>query len=81
VDHCDAIILWGHNVAETQAVLWMRILDRRRGPDRPRMVAIDPRRTPVAQEAGGSSAARTACSQRCSRASTSRTRPRLPPAA
>ena len=29
----------------------MRILDRRRGPDPPRMVAIDPRRTPVAQEA------------------------------
>ena len=32
VDHCDAIALWGHNVAETQTVLWMRMLDRRRGP-------------------------------------------------
>jgi ferredoxin-nitrate reductase len=51
VDHCDAIVPWGHNVAETQAVLWMRMLDRRRGPDPPRLVAIDPRRTPVAQEA------------------------------
>ena len=34
VDHCDAIALFGHNVAETQAVLWMRMLDRRRGPRR-----------------------------------------------
>jgi ferredoxin-nitrate reductase len=51
VDHCDAIALWGHNVAETQTVLWMRMLDRRRGPDPPRMVAIDPRFTPVAREA------------------------------
>ena len=23
VDHCDAIALWGHNVAETQTVLWI----------------------------------------------------------
>jgi ferredoxin-nitrate reductase len=51
VDHCDAIVLWGHNVAETQAVLWMRMLDRRRGPDPPQMVAVDPRATPVAREA------------------------------
>ena len=34
VDHCDAVALWGHNVAETQAVLWMRMLDRRRVPIR-----------------------------------------------
>ena len=51
VDHCDAIALWGHNVAETQTVLWMRMLDRRRGPDPPRMLAVDPRPTPVAREA------------------------------
>ena len=51
VDHCDAIALWGHNVAETQAVLWMRMLDRRRGADPPRMLAVDPRPTPVAREA------------------------------
>ncbi|MEU8820157.1 nitrate reductase [Actinoplanes sp. NPDC048796] len=51
VDHCDAIALWGHNVAETQTVLWMRMLDRRRGPNPPRMMVADPRRTPVAQEA------------------------------
>jgi ferredoxin-nitrate reductase len=51
VDHCDAIALWGHNVAETQTVLWMRMLDRRRGSDPPRMIAVDPRPTPVAREA------------------------------
>jgi ferredoxin-nitrate reductase len=51
VDRCDALLLWGHNVAETQAVLWMRMLDRRRGADPPRMVAVDPRPTPVAREA------------------------------
>jgi ferredoxin-nitrate reductase len=51
IDHCDAIALWGHNVAETQAVLWMRMLDRRRGADPPRMLAVDPRPTPVAAEA------------------------------
>jgi anaerobic selenocysteine-containing dehydrogenase len=51
IDHCDAIALWGHNVAETQAVLWMRMLDRRRGADPPRMLAVDPRPTPVAEEA------------------------------
>src|SRR5690606_23839285 len=48
VDHCDAITLWGHNVAETQTVLWMRMLDRLCGPDRPRLVVADPRPTPAA---------------------------------
>jgi anaerobic selenocysteine-containing dehydrogenase len=51
VDHCDAIALWGHNVAETQTVLWMRMLDRRRGLNPPAMLAVDPRATPVAREA------------------------------
>jgi ferredoxin-nitrate reductase len=51
VDHCDTLALWGHNVAETQAVLWMRMLDRLHGPDRPRLVVADPRLTPVAHEA------------------------------
>jgi ferredoxin-nitrate reductase len=50
VDHCDAIALYGHNVAETQDVLWSRMLDRRRGPDPPRMICVDPRPTPVAEE-------------------------------
>jgi ferredoxin-nitrate reductase len=50
-DLCDTLFLVGHNVAETQTVLWMRILDRLRGPDRPRLVVVDPRRTVPAREA------------------------------
>jgi anaerobic selenocysteine-containing dehydrogenase len=51
IDHCDTIALFGHNVAETQVTLWARMLDRRRGGDPPRMLCVDPRRTPVAREA------------------------------
>jgi anaerobic selenocysteine-containing dehydrogenase len=51
IDHADAIVMYGHNVAETQAVTWMRILDRRRGPNPPKLIAVDPRPTPVAEEA------------------------------
>ena len=43
IDHCDALFLCGHNVAETQTVLWMRMLDRLAGPDPPRLVCVDPR--------------------------------------
>ncbi len=51
VDHCDALAIWGHNVAETQTVLWMRMLDRRRGANPPRLLCVDPRETSVAREA------------------------------
>ena len=51
VDHTDTICCYGHNVAETQAVLWMRMLDRLHGPNRPKLLVVDPRRTPVAEEA------------------------------
>jgi anaerobic selenocysteine-containing dehydrogenase len=51
IDHTDAICCYGHNVAETQTVLWMRMLDRLHGPNRPRLLAVDPRETPVAKEA------------------------------
>jgi ferredoxin-nitrate reductase len=51
VDHADAICLYGHNVAETQAVLWMRMLDRLEGPQPPKLVVVDPRPTPAAQRA------------------------------
>jgi anaerobic selenocysteine-containing dehydrogenase len=34
IDSCDAIFLYGHNMAETQTVLWSRVLDRLAGPDR-----------------------------------------------
>ncbi len=51
VDSCDAIFLYGHNVAETQSVLWARMLDRLDGPEPPRLVCVDPRRTRVAERA------------------------------
>ena len=51
VDHADAIALFGHNVAETQTVLWMRILDRLAGSDPPAILCVDPRPTPVARAA------------------------------
>lgn len=56
VDHADVIALFGHNAAETQPVLWMRILDRLAGPTPPRLLCVDPRRTAVARaavESGG----------------------------
>ncbi|MEV6391011.1 molybdopterin oxidoreductase family protein [Nocardia xishanensis] len=51
VDHADVIALFGHNVAETQSVLWTRILDRLAGPNPPAIVCVDPRHTPVAAHA------------------------------
>jgi anaerobic selenocysteine-containing dehydrogenase len=51
IDACDTLLLVGHNVAETQTVLWMRMLDRLDGPSPPRLVVVDPRRTAVAARA------------------------------
>nr|WP_211239587.1 nitrate reductase [Jiangella gansuensis] len=51
IDHADTIALFGHNMAETQVVLWSRILDRLAGPNPPRILCVDPRETPVAREA------------------------------
>ncbi|NUO35425.1 MAG: nitrate reductase [Dermatophilaceae bacterium] len=51
IDHADVIALFGHNVAETQTVLWMRILDRLAGDDPPKVLCVDPRPTPVAKAA------------------------------
>jgi anaerobic selenocysteine-containing dehydrogenase len=50
-DHADVIALFGHNIAETQPVQWMRLLDRLEGADPPRLVCVDPRPTPVARRA------------------------------
>ena len=50
-DTTDAILLTGHNAAKTQTVLWMRILDRRRGSNPPKLIVIDPRETVTAKEA------------------------------
>lgn len=51
VDHADVIALFGHNMAETQPVLWMRVLDRLAGGDPPRLLCVDPRPTQVARHA------------------------------
>ncbi len=51
IDACNALFLFGHNVAETQTVLWARMLDRLDGPNPPRLVCVDPRRTNVAERA------------------------------
>ncbi|MGW5053650.1 molybdopterin oxidoreductase family protein [Actinokineospora sp. NPDC004072] len=51
VDHADVIALFGHNAAETQAVLWSRVLDRLAGPQPPALLCVDPRPTPVAKAA------------------------------
>ena len=59
LDACDTLFLVGHNVAETQTVMWMRMLDRLRGPNRPKLIVVDPRRTPVAAEADVHLAIRT----------------------
>jgi anaerobic selenocysteine-containing dehydrogenase len=51
IDHCDTLLHVGINIAETQTVSWARTLDRLHGPDRPRLVVIDPRPTQAAKEA------------------------------
>jgi ferredoxin-nitrate reductase len=50
-DVTDAIFHVGHNISFSQTVLWSRILDRRRGPNPPRLIVVDPRATPTAKEA------------------------------
>jgi ferredoxin-nitrate reductase len=51
INECDTLFLVGHNVAETQTVMWMRMLDRLHGLDRPKLVVVDPRPTPAALQA------------------------------
>ncbi|WP_460499357.1 molybdopterin oxidoreductase family protein [Glycomyces tarimensis] len=51
IDHADVIALYGHNMAETQTVLWSRVLDRLAGHEPPKIVCVDPRMTPVAAAA------------------------------
>jgi anaerobic selenocysteine-containing dehydrogenase len=51
LDTTEAILHVGHNIASQQTVLWARILDRRSGPNRPKLVVIDPRTTATARVA------------------------------
>lgn len=50
-DTTAAILIVGSNLAAQQTVLWMRILDRRRGTNPPRLVVIDPREIATTREA------------------------------
>ena len=50
-DSCDTIFAVGHNMPETHTVMWMRVLDRLRGSQPPRIVVMDPRPTRIASEA------------------------------
>jgi anaerobic selenocysteine-containing dehydrogenase len=51
IDSADVLALFGHNMAETQTVLWTRVLDRLAGPNPPKVICVDPRLTPVARAA------------------------------
>jgi len=51
IDETDCVVHIGHNIASTDTVLWMRVLDRRHGPNPPSLIVIDPRNTATAQEA------------------------------
>src|SRR4051812_29364845 len=51
IDETDCIVMVGHNMAATDTVLWMRVLDRRRGERPPKLIVIDPRETATAKDA------------------------------
>lgn len=44
-EQTECIVLIGHNAAEQSTVLWMRILAAKRGPKKPKIIVVDPRRT------------------------------------
>lgn len=51
LDTTDAIFDVGHNMAEQQTVLWMRVLDRLHGSRPPKLIILDPRPIPAAMKA------------------------------
>jgi len=51
LDLTDCILLVGHNMSNTQTVLWTRILDRLAGPKSPMLIVIDPRKSESAKKA------------------------------
>ncbi|KAJ5244780.1 hypothetical protein N7489_004876 [Penicillium chrysogenum] len=51
IDYTDCLFLVGHNMAHTQTVLWSRVLDRLQGPQPPKLIVVDPRRSDTAKQA------------------------------
>jgi ferredoxin-nitrate reductase len=51
IDVTDCIMLVGHNIASQETVLWTRMLDRLAGPNPPKIIVIDPRKTMTAEKA------------------------------
>ncbi|HVF02414.1 MAG TPA: nitrate reductase [Rubrobacteraceae bacterium] len=51
INYADVIMHFGHNIAETSVVTWMRVLDRLEGPNPPKLVVVDPRLTVPAKRA------------------------------
>ncbi|MCU7492628.1 MAG: nitrate reductase [Ignavibacteria bacterium] len=51
LDTTELVMLAGHNMSNTQTVLWTRILDRLSGPRPPVIIVIDPRKTWTAAKA------------------------------
>jgi ferredoxin-nitrate reductase len=51
LDTTETILHCGHNIASQQTVLWTRILDRLAGPNPPKLIVIDPRKTLTAEKA------------------------------
>ncbi|EAW21029.1 molybdopterin oxidoreductase family protein [Aspergillus fischeri NRRL 181] len=51
IDFTNCIFMVGHNMANTQTVLWSRVLDRLAGPDPPKLVVVDPRESETARHA------------------------------
>jgi nitrate reductase NapA len=47
LDHCDAAVLWGNNMAEMHPVLFSRILEHKRQNPRVQIVDLGTRRTPT----------------------------------
>ncbi|KAE8420222.1 hypothetical protein BDV36DRAFT_306935 [Aspergillus pseudocaelatus] len=51
IDYTECLFMVGHNVANTQTVLWSRILDRLDGASPPKLIVVDPRRSETAKKA------------------------------
>jgi anaerobic selenocysteine-containing dehydrogenase len=51
IDVTDCILMVGHNMSNTQTVLWTRILDRLAGPKPPTLIVVDPRKSESAKKA------------------------------